>query len=138
MTGNDLCADSRALSEGREMESYSEAAYSDAYRVCWRAEALAGVQYPQKGRKALLRVPSEWTACLLMEKAGVPLRLIEQVMIVDQKSLGRRLLIVKALMMFAPYAARIENLMKDMPRYGAVQPPVLKPAREAACAVQIG
>jgi hypothetical protein len=118
------------------MDPYSEQVHEAAYSVRWQAERLAGVHAPR--RRSPLSVPAEWTACLLMDKAGVPQPLIATVSAADPQRLGRHLMVVKALMMFPHYAARIEALMRNMPRFGANETPSLKPAREAACAVQAG
>jgi hypothetical protein len=117
------------------MEPYSEEAYRDAWLVQVDAEALAGVKWFQRGSDNLMAVLPRWTAWVLMEKAGVPVDLIALVVYVDLRSVRRGLLAAKALMMWPPYAANIENLMLRMPRYGAAHVPVLKPVRERKCVV---
>jgi hypothetical protein len=52
---------------------YSETTCSNALAVKWQAEALAGLRWPQRSRRpVLLSVPPQWTAWLLMAKAGMP------------------------------------------------------------------
>jgi hypothetical protein len=111
-------------------------AYQEAYNMRWKAEELAGVQYPAKARGGLLSVPVEWTAALLMDKAGVPLSLIAYVSCEEEKRLRRQLIVAKALLMFPPYAARIETLMEKMPIWAAAPGLDTTPAKEGACAEQ--
>jgi hypothetical protein len=119
----------------RDMEVWSEAAYSAAYRILWQAEGLAGMRYPHPGRRALVSVPAHITAALLMSKAGVPTPLIATVSGVAPGRLRRRLAVATALLIFPPYAARIEGLMRDMQHFGTIRQ-AGAPAKEAPCAAQ--
>ena len=123
---------------GRDMDRYSEAVVSEACRVQWQAEALAGLYWPQRGRVGFLSVPAQWTAWLLMEKAGLPRDVMAFVSHADERDIRRRVTVAKAAMIFAHYAARIEGLMERMPRYGTAHVPVTRPAREAACVAPAG
>jgi hypothetical protein len=114
------------------MEPWSEEAYRDAYTIRWRAEVLAGVQYPPDRRSNPLWVPPQWTAWLLMDKAGTPRELIARICYADPLLVKRRLRLAWALMLFPPYAARIEALMRTVPRWGGG--PASPTAKEAVCA----
>jgi hypothetical protein len=72
-------------------------------------------------------VPREWTAWLLMDKAGMPRELIADPARVPPDYLRKRLRAATAMMMFPPYAARIEALMAQMPLFNM--------RREAQCAL---
>lgn len=123
---------------GEVMEVRSAAAYSSAYMIRWKAEELAELQYPHRPGRRLLSVPPEMTAVLLMDKAGVPHDLIARLSYIQPDTLQRRLRVARALMMFPPYAARIEALMGKMPRYDAADVPAIAPAKEARCVAQAG
>lgn len=119
------------------MEVWSAAAFSEAYNLLWKAEELAGVRFP-RGAAGPLSVPAEATAALLMDKAGVPMPLIVKLSSMEQDRLRRWLMVARTLLMFPPYAARIEALMEKMPRFTAVDVFAGAPAKESACAVQTG
>lgn len=103
--------------------------YTGAYRALWTAEGLAGVSHQRSAAEPRrFGVPAMWTAWLLMEKAGVPQAIIADVSSADPASLRRRLTVARAMMMFPPYAARIEALMRDMPRYSAKEVPCVAQA----------
>ncbi len=117
-------------------DRYGEIAMRDAYLVQWQAEMAARCYWPYRpGDKATPWVPAHWTAWLLMHKAGLPHHMIAYLARVDDGFLRRRLAVATALMMFPPYAARIEKLMQDMPRYAAAHASGPCPAKEAPCAV---
>src|SRR5688572_3887649 len=116
------------------MERYSKEAMRDACIVQAKAELLVEGQWWQQRKPGASSSLSQWTAWLLMEKAGMPRDLIAFVSHVDERHIGRGLLVVKAWMVWPPYAARIEALMRQMPHYGAAH----LPAREVPCAVQAG
>jgi hypothetical protein len=120
--------------KGRGMQRYSKAAMCHACIVQAKADLLAKTQWWQQRKPGASSTLSQWTAWLLMEKAGMPRELIAFVSHVDEGQIRRGLLVVKAWMVWPPYAARIEALMRQMPPYGAAQ----LPAREAPCAVRAG
>jgi hypothetical protein len=120
------------------VDRYSEDEIRDACVVEWQAEALAGLHWPQRGRVGFLSIPAQWTAWLLMEKAGVPRDLIAHISHTNPRDIRRRVTVAKAAMLFAHYAARVEALMRRMPRYGAAHVPATRPAKEAGCAAQHG
>jgi hypothetical protein len=99
-----------------------------AWRLRWRAYALTGA-HRIAPRPGPLSVPPQWTAWLLMDKAGVPRSLIARTAGIDPALLERRLRLAKAMLIFAPYAARVEALMRSMPAFA-------EPVPEAACAGQ--
>jgi hypothetical protein len=118
---------------------YSETTCSNALAVKWQAEALAGLRWPQRSRRpVLLSVPPQWTAWLLMAKAGMPREVIARQNRLPLDHLQRRLRAAIAMMMLPPYAARVEALMAEMPRFEAQQNATPMRAREARCAVQAG
>jgi hypothetical protein len=123
---------------GRDLERYSAEEIGEARAVRWLAEAQASFYWPRRGQNKAPWVPAQWTAWLLMEKAGVPRELIAFVCEADPREVRKRLRLTKCLMLLPPYAARIEELKQPIPRYRAPRVPTLKPAREAACAVQAG
>jgi hypothetical protein len=98
--------------------------YARAWHLHWQAMRLAGAYRP----RGPLSLPPQWTAGLLMAKAGVPRELIAGTFNVDRKRLDQRLAIVTLLMVFPPYGARIEALRRQMPAFAE------RPALEAACA----
>jgi hypothetical protein len=117
------------------MELWSEEACQEACVVQWQAENVAGV-HRRGGAPRLLSVPRQWTAWLLMSKAGVPAELIAYVSYADPREVRRKLRIAAALMVLAPYAAHIEALMQRMPHFGATRlGEARQRKREAACAV---
>jgi hypothetical protein len=140
MRGNGICSAGGfgLIIGGRDVERYSEDEIRDACIVQWQAEAQASLYWPQRGQSKAPWVPAQWTAWLLMEKAGVPRELIAYVCHVDPRRLRKCLLVATALMLLPPYAARIEKLKQPIPRYRAPHVPTLRPAKEAACAVQAG
>lgn len=123
---------------GETMQVWSARDYNAAYQLRWKAEEIAGLQYPHKSARRLLTVPPEMTAALLMEKAGVPPALIAKLSYTQPDKLSRRLRVARALLMFPPYAARIEALMEKMPRFDAVDVSASVRAKEIPCAVQTG
>jgi len=123
---------------GRDVERYSEDEIRDACIVQWQAETQASLYWPQRGQSKAPWVPAQWTAWLLMEKAGVPRELIAYVCHADPRELRKRLRLAKWLMLLPPYAARIEALLLPIPRYRTPHIPTLRLAKEAACAVQAG
>jgi hypothetical protein len=121
------------------MDRYSEATCSNALVVRMRAEALAGLRWPSRQRKRMpLAVPPRWTAWLLMDKAGVPRELIAQQHRLPLPDLRKRLRAATAMMMFPPYAARIEALMAQMPPFDAPETVRSIAARGTQCAAQAG
>jgi hypothetical protein len=118
----------------RDLERYSDAEIAEATVVRWRAEAQASLYWPRRGQSTLW-VPAQWTAWLLMQKAGVPAELIAYVCRADPRTVRKRLGAARWLMLLPAYAASIEALMQGMPRYGA---PATRPAKEARCAVPAG
>jgi hypothetical protein len=120
--------------KGRGMERYSKAAMRDACIVQSKADLLARGQWWQQRKPGSSSALSQWTAWLLMEKAGMPRELIAFVSYVDERHITHGLLVVKAWMVWPPYAARIEALMRQMPNYGTAH----LPARGAPCAAQAG
>ena len=112
---------------------YSEDALSAALAAKWQAEALAGLRWwRQTDRPGLLSVPAEWTAWLLMHKAGVPRELIASCAGVHLDHVTRRLRLATAMMIFAPYAARIEALARRMPAFAPHQAAGGKPCAALA------
>lgn len=89
---------------------------ASAYACYWQAMDIIDQRFAFGGR-GLFRIPPHWTAQLLMHKAGVPREFIAQVFDDDLDRVRRRLWTLVNLMIFAPYAAEIEELMKRMPFY---------------------
>jgi hypothetical protein len=118
------------------MERYSEEVIRDACVVQWQAEMLAGLYWPQRGKVGPLLVPAQWTAWLLMRKAGMPFDVMAYVSQADERFIRRRVTVAKAAMLFAHYAARIERLTQRMPRFGAAHVPATRSAREGSCAAR--
>jgi hypothetical protein len=119
------------------MHMFSPEASGDALMIKWRAEALAGMHWPHRYRRRVLpSVPRQWTAWLLMDKAGVPRDLIAYHARAHRDYLSKRLLAATAMMILPPYAARIEALMQQMPRFPVVANDLS--ALEARCVVQAG
>ena len=98
--------------------------HAQAVRLKCRAEYLACHQLARRNAGPLT-VPADWTTWLLMDKAGVPRELIAYYGYVDRRHLNRRLRAARALLIFVPFADRIDELMKRMPRFS--------PAMEGAC-----
>jgi hypothetical protein len=116
---------------GAEMDRDSEMMSSNVLVVKGRAQELAGLTRRQwNNRAGVPSVPREWTAWLLMAKAGMPQELIADPARVPPHYLRKRLRAATAMMMFPPYAARIEALMAQMPRFAERQ----DASREARCA----
>ena len=123
---------------GREgiMTQFAEENVRAACTLMCMAERLAGAQWwGREGKGRPMAILPQWTAWLLMEKAGVPRDLIAYVSMADGGELSRRLLLTKALLLWPPYAARIEALARKMPRFSAPQLPAPRSAKEAACRV---
>ena len=117
------------------MERFNEVAVRDACIVQWQAEALAGVYLPRKSGDL---VPPRWTAWLLMEKAGVPRDLVAYVCHVEPRQIHKHVRFAKVFMLYAPYAARIEELSEAITPFGAPHVPATRPAREALCPARVG
>jgi hypothetical protein len=117
----------------RDLERYSDELVADARAVQWDAELQAGLYWPRRGTGQAPWVPQQWTAWLLMEKAGLPLDLIAHLTDADPRHIRKRLLAAWALMLFPPYAARIEQLSRHVRCFGAPHLPSLRPAKEASC-----
>lgn len=118
------------------MEVWSAAAFGEAYNILWKAEELADARFPRRSGGPRL-LPPEVTAALLMEKSGVPAPLIARTTLMPPDRLRRWLMVARALLMFPPYAARIEGFMEKMPRFTAADA-YAATAKEAQCAVQTG
>jgi hypothetical protein len=104
------------------MQKYSEAVCSAARGMRWHAHQLTGVyRVPERAWFGWMRVPPHWTAWLLMEKAGMPRDLIAFVARVEEGHVARALRITTALMVFPPYAARIERLGKRLGLFGLAE-----------------
>jgi hypothetical protein len=99
------------------MVRYTEEILQDACEIQWQAESVAGVHWPQRGRVGALSVPPLFTSWLLMSKAGVPVDVIAYVAHVNLRKVQRGLLVAKALLIWPPYAARVEKMMRRIPRY---------------------
>jgi hypothetical protein len=118
------------------MERYTEEVLRDACDIQWQAESLAGVRWPLRGRVGALSVPPLFTAWLLMAKAGVPVEVVAYVSHVDLRKVQRGLLVAKALLIWPPYAARVEKMMRMIPRYtGGCAVPAWR-AKGAPCVVR--
>ena len=120
------------------MERYSEQAFHNAWLVQCEAEKLAKVSWYHLGKKRWLAVLPQWSAWLLMEKAGVPADLIAAVAYVELRRVEKGLGIAKALRLWPPYAAHIDKLMLEMPRFGAAIVPALKLVKGGRCAARVG
>jgi hypothetical protein len=105
---------------------FSDADYARAWQIYWTAARLADAHGSYQRGCRTFSVPPHWTAWLLMDKAGVPRPLIAHSFNVPETHLNSRLRAAKLLLMWAPYAARIEALMDQVPDFA--------PALEAACA----
>jgi hypothetical protein len=118
-----------------DMERFSDVTVRDACLVQSQAEMLAGVYLP---RKAAGLVPPRWTAWLLMERAGVPRDLLAYIYDVSPREIRSGVQRATLLMIWPPYSARVFRLAGMMVPFGTPDVARLKPAREAACAVQAG
>jgi len=96
------------------------------------------VSWYHLGRKGFLAVLPQWTAWLLMEKAGFPADLIAAVAYVELRRVEKGLCIAKALRLWSPYAAHIDKLMLEMPRFGAAVVPALRLVKGGRCAARVG
>jgi hypothetical protein len=131
-----LVGDFKLLFMGGNLYRLSEEGISEARNVQRLAETLAGVDLP---RNASSLVPPRWTAWLLMERAGVPHDLIAHVCRVSPGKIRRGVQKAKTFMLFwAPYSTTVFRLMGEMMPFGKPPVPMLKPAREDACAVRAG
>ena len=113
---------------------FSETQFAQGYMLKWRAGELAGLYQPQK--RGALTIPPEWITYLLLDKAGMPRDLIAHFYEIERRRLNKLIRATKALMLFAPFAARIERLMRAMPHFNvpdAAEPPA---RLEALCAEQ--
>jgi hypothetical protein len=118
------------------MERFSGTTLRNAKLVQSQAETLAGVDLP---RSAASLVPPLWTVWLLMERAGVPRDLVAHVCHVSPGKIRRGVQKAKLFMLcWPPYSATVFRLAGKMVPFGKSHVPTLKPAREAACAVQAG
>jgi hypothetical protein len=126
------------MRDGETMDGFSASAVHAALDAKCQAERLARVTWWHLRRGGSIPVLPRWTAWLLMRRAGIPLELIAHVCETDARYIRRRLTAAAALMLWPPYGARIEALMRNMPRFGAAELPELKPAKEAACVAQTG
>jgi hypothetical protein len=95
---------------------FSDDDYASATALKWRAEYLVALGRATHG--GALTVPLAWTAFLLMDKAGVPRALVAELSETSPAALAKRIRAARALMIFPPFAARIERLMRSMPRFG--------------------
>jgi hypothetical protein len=118
------------------MERYREEVLQDACEIQWQAESVAGVHGPQRGNAAPLSVPPLFTAWLLMSKAGVPVDVVAYVAHVELRKVQRGLLVAKALLIWPPYAARVEKLMQMIPRYTGGRGVPAWRAKGAPCVVR--
>ena len=105
---------------------FSNADYARAWQIYWTAVRLTRAHGSYLRHSRTFSVPPHWTAWLLMDKAGVPRPLIAYTFNVPRKHLDSRLRAAWLLLMWAPYAAKIEALMNTMPDFA--------PALEATCA----
>ena len=119
------------------MERYSEEALRDARLVQCDAVKLAELRWDPLG-KGWIAVLPQWTAWLLMEKAGFPADLIAAVAYVDLRRVEKGLRIAKALRLWPTYAAHIDKLTQEMPRFGATVVPALKLLKGGRCAARVG
>jgi hypothetical protein len=118
------------------MERFSGTTLRNAKLLQSQAETLAGVDLP---RSAASLVPPLWTVWLLMERAGVPRDLVAHVCHVSPGKIRRGVQKAKLFMLcWPPYSATVFRLAGKMVPFGKSHVPTLKPAREAACAVQAG
>ena len=120
------------------MERYSEQALRDAWLTLCEADKLARVRWYHLGRIGFIAILPQWTAWLLMEKAGVSADLIAAVAYVEPRHVEKGLCIAKALRLWPPYAAHIGKLMLEMPRFGAAVVPALKLVKGGRCAARVG
>ncbi len=95
------------------MDVESERFASAAHQVKWEADRLALLHMPEQIRKGDF-VPKQWTAWLLMEKAGMPRHLVARHVGIPEKHIARRVRAATALMMWPPYAAMIDDLKGRM------------------------
>jgi len=89
---------------------------ASAWACYWQAGEIMDVRV-YLGVRSMFRIPPDWTRQLLMHKAGVPREVIAKAFKDDPDRVRRRLWALVSLMVFAPYAAEIEALMKSMPSY---------------------
>lgn len=89
---------------------------ASAWACYWQAGEIMDVRV-YLGARSMFSIPPHWTRQLLMHKAGVPREFIARAFEEDPALVRRRLRCLVALMIFAPYAAEIEALMKSMPSY---------------------
>jgi hypothetical protein len=118
------------------MERYTEEVLRDACEIQWQAESIARMRRPQRDRGGVVSVPPLFTAWLLMSKAGVPVDVVAYVSQVDLRKVQRGLLVAKALLLWPPYAARVEKMMHKIPRYGGGRGVPAWRAKGAPCVVR--
>lgn len=93
---------------------------ASAWACYWQAGEIIDVRL-YLGVRSMFHIPPHWTRQLLMHKAGVPREFIARAFNEDLDRVKRRLRILIALMIFPPYAAEIEALMKGMLTYMDLQ-----------------
>ena len=86
----------------------------------WQAMSLIDRHFALGGG-SILKIPPLWIAQQLMDKAGVPRDFIARAFQVESRQLNSRLAVLTALMVFAPYGAQIEALMREMPEFEGMQ-----------------
>jgi hypothetical protein len=118
------------------MERYTEEVLRDACEIQWQAESVAAARRPQRGRGGVVSVPPLFTTWLLMFKAGVPLDVVAYISHVDLRKVQRGLLVAKALLIWPPYAARVEKMMHKIPRYTGGRGVPAWRAKGAPCVVR--
>ena len=118
------------------MERFSEEALQDACQVQWQADAVAGAHWPKRGKAGALAVPPRFTAWLLMSKAGMPADVVAYVSHAELRKVQRGLLVAKALLIWPPYAARVETMMRNVPRYTGESGVPAWRAKGAPCVVR--
>jgi hypothetical protein len=89
---------------------------ASAWACYWQAGDITNTRHAMGGR-SMFGIPPHWTCQLLMHKAGVPREFIAKAFSDDPDRVRRRLWALIGLMIFAPYAAEIEALMKNMLTY---------------------
>jgi hypothetical protein len=119
------------------MDVLSEAAAGAATYLKWNAERLAGTHFPRpRARVTIGFIPPLWTAWLLMEKAGVPRVLIARLWEFPEAYVSLRMGVATFGMMWPPYAAHVERMSAQMPRFQKVKGQSAGTAKGAACVVR--
>lgn len=117
------------------MERYTDDVLQDACRV---QGAVSGMLWPQSGKAGSLLVPPLFTSFLLMSRAGMPVDVIAYVTHVEPRRVRRGIRLASALLIWRPYAARVDEMLNQIPRYTAGRAVPAWRQKEGRCAARLG